>query len=444
MNTVLITLGLVFLMNPVIWLWDVLPDFLGAFLIMFGMRKIVLLYDETEILWRRMWRVVFISSAKVALSFLVGGAEGGVKLITSLAFTAFEIIFLLPAVVGTVGLAEKLQERFCDATAETPPSRLPSLTVFLSVYTVIRLVVGFLPECAELIASGRFGNVITGDGKYYPSDSKWMLYIVAAGLTTILFVIALIMTIKAFKRYAADRATQAAAIDAAEKVKKTDVTYWNARKWALVRNPFIVTALISTFLFIDGIDFFPKIIFATVVFALTIMHSRSVIERALAVVGSVTLGALSVISNSRLTDFFIDYNSETVIQWSDTAYADYTVITVLIIIEAALTFAMMLLMTELIKRARLSEFGDSSSAINASKKFKRQMLLMRIAMILSLGATVAYPLLRPYYPDFAFPLVITTGGLVFACSFFVDFDHARKGDGGDSVVKAANMHRNWS
>ena len=439
MNTVLITLGLVFLMNPVIWLWDVLPDFLGAFLIMFGMRKIVLLYDETEILWRRMWRVVFISSAKVALSFLVGGAEGGVKLITSLAFTAFEIIFLLPAVVGTVGLAEKLQERFCDATAETPPSRLPSLTVFLSVYTVIRLVVGFLPECAELIASGRFGNVITGDGKYYPSDSKWMLYIVAAGLTSVLFVIALIMTIRAFKRYAADRATQVAAIGAAEKVKQSDVTYWNARKWALVRNPFIISALVSTFLFIDGIDFFPKIIAAIIICALTLMHSQGLLERALAVVGAVALGCLSVISNSRLSDFFMEYNSETVILWSDTAKEEYTVITVLVIIEAALTFAMMLLMTELMKRARLCEFGDSSSEKSASKKFRRQMLLMRLAMILSLGAAVAYPLLRPYYPDFAFPLVMTTGGLVFACALFTDFDHARKGDG-DSVVKAANMH----
>ncbi len=422
MNAVLTAIGLVFLLNPVVWLWDVMPDFIGAFLILFGMRKIVLLNEDTENLWRRMWRVALISTAKIALSFLIGGSEGGVKLIVSLVFTALEIIFLLPAITDTVGNCEKLQERFLDETVSHPESRLPSLTFFLSVYTVIRLVVGFLPEIAELISTGRFGNVISGDGKYYPSDSKWMLYIVAAAFTTVFFVIAFIMTIRAFKRYGQDKTTPATASAAAEKIRLEDVTYWNARRWRLVRTPFIAAALLCIYLFIDGIDFFPKIIAATVMCALTIMHSRSVLERALAVVGAAALGATSIIANARLSDFFMDYHTEGVVLWSDTAKSQYTVITVLIIIEAALTFAMMLLMTEMLIRTRVGEIVNNTKAV---KKFKLQMLALRIASFLAFCALVAYPFLRTYSPTFAVPTVIATGGLVFALSIFVDFDHAR-------------------
>ncbi len=442
MNAVLTAIGLIFLLNPVVWLWDVLPDFVGAFLIMFGMRKIVLLNEDTENLWRRMWRVAIISTAKVSLSFLIGGAEGGVKLITSLAFTALELIFLLPAVTGTVGLCEKLQERFLDETKPHPDSRLPSLTVYLAVYTVIRLVVGFLPELAEIISTGRFGNVISGDGKYYPSDSKWMLYIVAAAFTTVFFAVAFIMTVRAFRRYGQDKAARAAAARTAEAERLADVTYWNARKWRLVRTPFIAAALLCIYLFIDGIDFFPKIIGATVICALTIMHSHSVIERALAVVGAAALGATSLIANSRLSDYFLEYNSEQAVLWSDNAKSLYSVITVLTIIEAALTFALMLLMTELIIRTRVGEIGEKTMIV---KKFKLQMLALRIASFLAMCALAAYPFLRIYSPTFAVPAVIATGSLVFAISILVDFDHAR-GDGerADAIVKAVNMDRVWN
>lgn len=442
MNTVLIALGLIFLLNPVVWIWDVMPDFIGAFLIMLGMRKIVLLSEDTENLWRRMWRIAIISAAKVSLSFLLVGAEGGVKLITSLVFTSLELIFLLPAVTGTVGLCEKLQERFLDETVPHPDSRLPSLMVFLSVYTVIRLIVGFLPEIAELISTGRFGNVISGDGKYYPSDSKWMLYVVAAALTAVFFVVAFIMTVKAYKRYGQDKMTPVSATETAEADRALDVTYWNARRWKLVRTPFIAAALLCIYLFIDGIDFFPKIIGAAVICALTVMHSNSVLERALAVVGAAALGATSLIANSRLSDFFMEYNSEQAVLWSDSAKSLYTTITVLIIIEAALTFALTLLMTELIIRRRVGEIGEKTKMV---KKFKLQMLALRIASFLAMCALAAYPFLRIYSPTFAVPAVIATGSLVFALSIFVDFDHARDdGERADAVVKAVNMDRVWN
>lgn len=425
MNTVLIALGLIFFLNPVVWLWDFLPDFIGAFLVMYGIRKIVLLNEETEYLWRRMWRVALVGAAKPVLGYLFYGTEGGVKMILSIVAAAMEFIILIPAIRGILTCLDELQSRYCDPDLTTPSSKFSSLIIFLTVFTVFRLVVGFLPETAEIVSNGRFGSVIANDGRYYPSDSKWMLYILAAAVTFVPFIVAVVLVIKNFKRYRADRATPQNALAAAEAAKADDIVFWNSKKWRLERTPFIASAFLCIFLFVDGIDFLPKAVAALVITAMTVIHSKSVFERVIAVVGGAALAVSSVLANMRLSAFFSEYHSEEVSLWDEAAAADYKVITVLLIIQAALLFVTFLLMTEFIRRSKLEELKEYGFT-STIKIFKRQMLALRISTVLPLAAAVAYPILRPANPDLALPILILTGAVVVVFAVRVDFDQARE------------------
>ncbi len=443
MNTTLISVGLLFFLNPCVWLWDVLPDFIGAFLIMLGMKKIIFLDADTEGVYRKLWRVALLSAAKIGVSVLFAGAAEGLDLLLSTSFVVLELIILIPAMSAVLRMLDSFQTRYCDTNSTIPESKFSKVSVIIAVYSTFRLIIGILPETTILLSGSKYGDVVSGDGRYYPSDSKWALYILAAGICTIFFVIVLVVMFRAFSKYRKDKATPVAVVEAAEKKKAEDVARWHAKKWAIVRIPFVASAALSIFLFIDGVDYLPKVIASLVIASLSLMYANGVFERILSVVTNLLLAASSVLSNMRLAAFFNEYHDETVLVWNDEALAEYRTITVLLIIEAALLFASLMLMTEIIIRAKKRQSEECHITEKEMKRLKRGMLKYRIAFSVSSLAAAAFPLIRPEIPGLAMVLVTATGIAAAIVSALVELDifQASSGIADDLAQGALNYMR---
>ena len=422
MSLVLIAVGIAFMLNPVVWAWDVLPDFIGAFLVILGIKKVIFLSEETDRLYSGMWHVAIISMVKTVASISLFGVSGGEKIIISIVFAALEAIYLVPAISKTFKTLDMLQGRYCDTSSEVPDAKFGTLNVILVIYSIIRIVLGFLPEIVEIMPNNKYGSVLN-EGRYYPSDSKWALYILAAGVTLILMIAPLVLMIRGVAIYSKDKTTRSAAVDAAEKDKAADIAVWYAKRWCKVKVPFVAAFFFSIFLFFDGIDYLPKAVAAILFCVLTLMHTSNIFEKILAVLANALLAAFSVILNLRLSSFFEAYSDESVTLWDDEAAADYRVVTTIMIITAALLFVSALLTVSVIRKEKLRQLEEIGHAKSEEKTFKRRITLFSFSLILPAAANVAYPLLRPELPGLAIALILAAGIAAFMLSaFYVEFD----------------------
>ncbi len=416
MSISLITAGFILLLNPCVWLWDVLPDFVGAILIMIGIRKIALLSDSSERMNLDLAELAVLSAAKLAAAFLLQGGSGMAKLLSSFVFALLEGICLLRLIKGSFSMFELLQMRFCDQRETTPFVSMESTGKMLSIYTVARLVIGFLPELSEFSSQNYSSDVETRGG------AKWMMYLVAAAATFIAFAIVTVLFVKAMKKLSADRATVRNSVAAAEEMKRADLSEWYSKKWRFYKYLFVAGFIFSVFVYIDWIDYFPKVITASLFCMISLFCASKPFERVLAVVTNVLFGAASVISTLALSAFrsngeyvsvlteTVRYEDETVVEQNanrlslllarnSDAKADYYKITVLLIILAALFFASVMLMTELVRRRRQAELVETNRKEARIKKFRREMLIVRLLAVGASVSAVAYPLLKPSFPE---------------------------------------------
>ncbi|MBR6917341.1 MAG: hypothetical protein IKN38_04075, partial [Clostridia bacterium] len=121
MSIVSLAVGIVFLLNPCVWLWDVLPDFIGAAIIIFGIRKIAFMSDATEKIFNGAWKVALISVIKCALGIILYGTPGMTKLLLSFIFTVAELAFAVRLISDLFSTLDILQIRYKSTDGATSP-----------------------------------------------------------------------------------------------------------------------------------------------------------------------------------------------------------------------------------------------------------------------------------------------------------------------------------
>lgn len=413
MSLVLIVIGFLFLLNPCVWIWDVLPDFIGIVLIMIGARRVAFFTEATSKAYNCLTSAMAVSVTKSIISILCAGVGGNIKILIAVVFAALEIMVLIPAITSTIKALDLLQERYCEPGAAIADTKFDKLSKWLVIYTVFRILVGFLPDFAELLPNGRYGYVLTPNG-YYPTDGKWMLYVLTSAFTLIFTVIVSVFLIRAFIRYGKDKATDENVVRLAGEFKKNAPESWNARKWKLIKVPFVLCAVASLFLFIDGADCIPKWIAAALLFGVTFAFATNIFERILAFIVNAALCVASFLCGERLVVFFDNYEDEFSTVWSSAAKDEYMTITMLLIIEAVLLFASVMLMTEVVKKTRLRQMREDGTGSRSERILKKEILKMRIAFILMIASVIAYPFLRPGYPVLAITLLV-----IFDVAFFL-------------------------
>ncbi len=268
MSIPLICAGFILLLNPCVWIWDILPDFIGAILIMYGIRKVSFISETSERVNVNLLALSLLSALKLALSVILRNEVGMTRVILSFVFAVLEGICLLRLFKDTFSFFELLQMRYCDSRETTPFVSMEGTGKMLSIYTVCRLAVGFFPEIAEL--SGKDYTLET----YDLTSSRWTVYFLAAAVTFVAFAVIVPLFIKSMRRFAADRATLVNSVAAGEKMKASDPSDWYSKKWRLLKYLFVAGMLFSISLYVDWTDYLPKAIAAALLCTVSLFCVR--------------------------------------------------------------------------------------------------------------------------------------------------------------------------
>ena len=144
----LIIAGAVFLFNPVVCIYDILPDFIGYFLIFRGLRKIEIAYAFTESVRRMFFWLTWLGGVKFVLSVLLyigtrGAADDDASaLVVTMVFFIAEAILAMPAMSR---LITKLSEIVIRTGADVK-NKVKGLCIFTSVFFIVRSFFPMIPE----------------------------------------------------------------------------------------------------------------------------------------------------------------------------------------------------------------------------------------------------------------------------------------------------------
>ena len=170
--------ALVMLFNPNVNLVDILPDFIGYFILARIFEPASDMAPHFEEARRNILRLAYVSLAKIPASLAVSAIRAGNTLdndivaLSAFVFAVLELIFVIPAVKSTFEALFYLGER-TDATSLISGKGLlapESLYSFTTVFAVLKCILYSLPEMLRLTRSVEIGStssMLTGS-RYYP------------------------------------------------------------------------------------------------------------------------------------------------------------------------------------------------------------------------------------------------------------------------------------
>ncbi len=198
MGFYLILAGVIFLFNPVVCIYDVIPDLVGFVLIFMGLKKSAVAFPPIEKSRRDFARLIWLGAIKLAVSVLMFFAtrkaaddDATVLTITFVCFVA-ELVFLIPAMRGLLRSIAYLGER-CDG--KMPFKHLKGITTYTTVFFFLRAFLPVIPEFYTL--SDYYVNEMYD---YFRRIYRTGFTVISVLLQLILGIIWLVVIIKYLRR----------------------------------------------------------------------------------------------------------------------------------------------------------------------------------------------------------------------------------------------------
>ncbi len=145
--------GIVFLFNPVIGIYDVLPDFIGYLLAYRGFFMLSFCTDKLKDVRGYLWKLTIIAAARVLSFLFLPGKDPSFTLLLVFVFGVFELIYGIPFIVRMFDGFYDLGRRF-GAQSVYGPKKTTEAAEGLKTYTVIffiiKAVASLLPELTAL------------------------------------------------------------------------------------------------------------------------------------------------------------------------------------------------------------------------------------------------------------------------------------------------------
>lgn len=443
MNCFAVCLGFLFFLNPCVGTVDIMPDFVGALLILYGTKKISFVSDRVEGVLPKLWGMVAVSIVKTVLMLFSGSFGGSTQVLLTFAFSVVEGILLLNVTGALSDGLESLKIRYGtnftagDSLSESDPSahggrpekkkrrrkaeekfNISKFKLPICAYTVFRLVMCFLPEATELRISKDNG---AETGVEALSEFKGLLYTLIIPIVCIFTVFAVIRVIKTFKLYGADKQMLKGFDDAFEQDEKSYPMRHKRRRLKTAYVMLMISTVASVYFYADNKDLIPKVLAAAAFAVLIGFFGKDLKEK---LTGFVSCGALAVSSGvyyhfSKV--YFLEFTEENAM-WLDGAAELYRPLCIASVIEAALHLWVILFATVLIKRAVLqiySSVDDPETSEKKIKKFKLQMLFFRTVALLFCVAAAIYAPLRPSF-SLIINVVLGFDLLLVLSAYFID------------------------
>ncbi|MBE6563144.1 MAG: hypothetical protein E7660_05350 [Ruminococcaceae bacterium] len=429
MNTLALLFGLLFFLNPTVGIIDILPDFIGALLLLLALREVHFLSEKIENATPKLWGLFAVSVVKTMLAFVSGGMGGSTRVFLAFAFAVGEGLLLLNIISPVASGMEALKIRYGTIFAEpaegkkrrrTPEEKfdISNFKTPLCVYTVFRLVMCFLPEATELRIS-KPSSEETGIAAL--SEFRGLLYGLILPIVCIFMIFAVIRTVRTVRLYGKDKIMLEAFHEAFLKDKADFPTRHKRTLLKKAYVMFMIAAASCICFYADNKDMIPKVLAAAAFAVLIGYFGRNLREK---IIGFSVCGALAVSSllyYAASGAYFSEY-VEGNAAWLEGAMELYRPLCIVSAVQAALMFALLLFASVLVRRCALEVFAsmdDTESTQIKMKKFKRQITVFRLVSLVFCVAAALYAPLRPTFQMILTVLIGLDVALVLS-AYFVD------------------------
>ncbi len=158
--------GMVFLFNPFISLFDILPDIIGYAFIVYGLSKIADVELKVMEAKRRMTNALYVGAGRLAfmLMALFMEFDSTLTLVFTFSFATLEIFFMLPAFNMFFESLEYARMRFAE-NADALGSKAENAAKMTPIFVIVRAAAAVVPELTSLETDyGYVGDDVGLDG----------------------------------------------------------------------------------------------------------------------------------------------------------------------------------------------------------------------------------------------------------------------------------------
>ena len=266
MNLVLLFTALIFLINPSIAVFDLLPDFFAWVIILKLIGKAKYLSVKMSIGAEYALKAAWVGFARIVAFFLIPYVDGTMELTFTFVFCILELVWGIPAIKAIIDGVTELSELYGGTEAYKPLFKLKSEGIrtikLLSVwFWSLKAVFNLVPEFFEL--SGQSSDVLS-EGVRPLISFKPLAYYFTIGLTLVFGIVLALFAIAFFKRVYSDK-PMLERINAVYTEKYVETGIHNARVVISSLMLITVAGLFVFSLMLDSMNVMPRFLFPLLV-----------------------------------------------------------------------------------------------------------------------------------------------------------------------------------
>ncbi len=262
MNLVLLIIALLFLINPSVAVFDLLPDFFAWLIILKLIGRVRHLSIKMNIAAEYVLKAIWVGFGRLAAIFLIPYVDGTMELTLTFVFCLMELVWVIPAINALFGGITELSELYGGTAAYKSIYRLKTEGIRtvqnISVsFWIARAVLNVTPEFFEL--TGQSSDILS-EGSRSLLSFKPLAYYFTFGITIAFGIILVILSIPFFKRVFSDK-PMLENIKTAYKTKIIDTGIHNAK--AVLSSLMLITVggLFVFSLMLDSMNIMPRFLF---------------------------------------------------------------------------------------------------------------------------------------------------------------------------------------
>ena len=359
----LIATGFALLMNPVINVFDVIPDLVGFLLIVAGLSKLSYFVGDIERAKSFYTYLAYSEIAKLASIFFVvkSVSSGSTKVLLAFVFSIGQAALFIPATIwlfeGLAMSAVRFHGTKTNEIIEIHGKKKDKAVLtrnFIIAFYVLRCLMTLVPELTELQMYEYVGTVTAGSRPliYY----KPALYVLCGIVVIVVGIIYIVKECTYFTSLSTDKVYVSTFASQFEELKGTRKGLFLSKRMKLCLRLFAFSALLSYLMIIDNINILVGA-FSSVFIIVSAILMKPYVDKAMAVIPlAFARLAASVVSFILQINYF-DYYNVASAEWVDRATKQYNIMSAACLVEYILALATFVLYTILILKSVGSHLG---------------------------------------------------------------------------------------
>ncbi len=373
-------IGFFFFLNPMVALFDLIPDFFGCALIMFSLHRLSPISPDFETAFNYFKYIAAVSIARLLVALVSGQFDSVTYLSLTLVFALIETILAFRAVTALCDGLYSLNRRF--ESTETEPLELRNIC---TVFFAVRGVCSMLPYITSVL--DREDDTLLPGHVEETGDYTMLLTLVNIVITVIFAIFFAITIVKHLAVYVKSKAVSYAVTEALTELKTANPNFFIRKNLV-----FSLTLLAYCTLFltdfiaglpVGGRNFIPDFVFGIIAVWAVILLKRQLSGYLAPLISGIVYTMISILSFFSYNDYLSKHYYKSFRVMTDMYLDDY--ITVLVISAAEtvslIVFAVMLVRYLMPLATEFSIAEYSPELVRLGRQAERKRILSRRRLI---------------------------------------------------------------